>query len=375
MNGGYNLCIIKPNKSAFSETFIQEHIDRLAGNKTVLYGGAFPVYDEDGRYLIKSKIGLLIYLIQKKVFKKVQINVRTNALVSYLKTKKIDIVFAEYGMVGASVTDACKAANVPLVIQFHGADVHHQPTIKKYHNLYLKAFEYASAFIAVSKDMAKELTKLGAPTDRVFYNSCGVDTSMFLPVEVEKTKHNFLAVGRFVNKKAPLTTIKAFKIVTEQVPEAHLWMVGRGPLLEAAEQLTIDLGLTSQITFTGVLQSKQIIESMKQMRCFVQHSVTSSDGDMEGTPVTILEASASALPVVATAHAGIKEAVIDGVTGFLVAEHNVKEMAKKMIFLASSPQFAAQMGEAGREHMMKNYELNDRIATIDSIIQNVIKKK
>jgi colanic acid/amylovoran biosynthesis glycosyltransferase len=374
MSGGYNLCIIKPNKSAFSETFIQEHIDRLAGNKKVLYGGAFPIYDENGDYLIKSKIGLLSYLIQKKLFKRQNIKVRTKALVNYLKLNKIDVVFAEYGMVGASVTEACQIADVPLVIQYHGADVHHKPTVAKYHQLYLKAFEYADAFIGVSGDMVKELIKLGAPADKVFYNSCGVDTAKFVPVDVEHSKHNFLAVGRFVNKKAPLLTIKAFKMVTEQVPDAHLWMVGRGPLLETAEQTAIDLGLAGQVTFTGVLPSQHIIELMKQMRCFVQHSVTAKDGDMEGTPVTILEAAAAGLPIVSTAHAGIKEAVVDGVTGFLVAEHDVKLMAEKMIFLISSPQFAAQMGTAGRDHIIKNYELTNRIKTIDGIIQNVLKK-
>jgi glycosyltransferase involved in cell wall biosynthesis len=375
MIGGYNLCIIKPNKSAFSETFIQEHIDRLAGSKKVLYGGAFPVYDEDGNYLIKSRLGLLSYLIQKKIFKKQEIKVRTKALASYLKTNKIDVVFAEYGMVGASVAEACKMAGVPLVIQYHGADVHHKPTVAKYHELYLKAFGYASAFIAVSGDMVATLIKLGAPAGKVFYNSCGVDTAKFVSVDVLNSKHNFLAVGRFVNKKAPLTTIKAFKIVAGQVPNAHLWMVGSGPLLEAAQRLAGSYGLTYQVTFTGVLPSQQIIELMKQMRCFVQHSVTAKDGDMEGTPVTILEAAASGLPIVSTAHAGIKEAVVDGVSGFLVAEHDVKAMAEKMIFLVSSPQFAAQMGKAGREHMINNYELNERITTIDGIIKNVLKKQ
>ncbi len=374
MGAGYNLCIIKPNKSAFSETFIQEHIDRLAGNKKVLYGGAFPVYDEEGNYLIKSKLGLLSYLIQKKLFKSNNIKVRTRALVKYLQTNKIDVVFAEYGMVGASVTEACKAANVPLVIQFHGADVHHKPTVAKYRQLYTQAFHYASAFIAVSGDMVKELIRLGAPADKVFYNSCGVDTDKFTVVDVAKTKHNFLAVGRFVNKKSPMTTIKAFSRVANEVPNAHLWMVGRGPLMDATEKLAIDLGISNSVTFTGVLPPERIIELMKQTRCFVQHSVTAKDGDMEGTPVTILEAAASGLPIVSTAHAGIKEAVIDGETGFLTAEHDVKGMAEKMIFLASSPQLAAQMGAAGREHIKKNYELTDRIKTIDGIIQNVLKQ-
>src|ERR1700761_4736747 len=95
----FNLCIIKPNKDAFSETFIQEHINRLPGNKKVLYGGSFPLYDHEGNYLIKSKLRLLSYLIQKRIFRKKDIKVRTNALVDYLKTQKIDIVFAEYGTV------------------------------------------------------------------------------------------------------------------------------------------------------------------------------------------------------------------------------------------------------------------------------------
>src|ERR1700712_553369 len=126
MSGSYNLCIIKPNKLAFSETFIQEHINRLAGNKKVLYGGAFPVYDDNDQFLIKSKFSILIYLIQKKIFKKQSIGVRTLALKNYLLQNKINVVMAEYGMVGAMVTEACKLAGVPLVIHFHGADVYYK---------------------------------------------------------------------------------------------------------------------------------------------------------------------------------------------------------------------------------------------------------
>ncbi len=75
-----NLCIIKPNKNAFSETFIQEHINRLPGNKKVLYGGAFPVYDHEGRFLISSILGMISFLIQKRLFNKLIIGVRTRAL-------------------------------------------------------------------------------------------------------------------------------------------------------------------------------------------------------------------------------------------------------------------------------------------------------
>jgi colanic acid/amylovoran biosynthesis glycosyltransferase len=375
MSGSYNLCIIKPNKSAFSETFIQAHIDGLAGNKKVLYGGAFPVYDHKGKTLIRSKLGLLSYLIQKRIFNKKSIKVRTCALYSYLKKYKIDAVFAEYGMVGASVTEACKMAAVPLIIHFHGADVYHRDTVAAYADLYQDAFRYASAFIAVSVDMVATLKEMGAPEDKVFTASCGVDTAAFPLLDISASAKDFLSVGRFVEKKSPQSLVKAFKIVLEKEPDARLWMAGTGPLFDETQALIAELGLKEQITLTGVLKPEEIRELMKRMRAFVQHSVTATNGDKEGTPVTVLEASSSGLPVVSTRHSGIKEAVIDGQTGFLVDEYDITGMAERMITLADSVELAVQMGKAARKHMIANYDIHMRIALLDSIIQSSITNK
>ena len=371
----FNLCIIKPNKDAFSETFIQEHINRLPGNKKVLYGGSFPVYDHNGQYLIKSKLGLLSYLIQKRIFKRKSIKVRTQALVNYLEEQKIDIVFAEYGTVGAMVADACKMANLPLVIHYHGADVHHRKTVAEYLPFYQKAFKYASALIAVSGDMVEELKRLGAPQEKIHLVSCGVDTSKFSQVKILNSKRNFLYIGRFVEKKSPGSVVNAFKLVADQYPDAKLWMVGQGPLFDQTKALIANLGLESQITLTGVLKSTQIKELIQNARIFVQHSVTAADGDKEGTPVTILEAGSSGLAIVSTLHAGIKEAVVNGVTGYLVAEHDIKEMADYMIKFAGNAQLAADMGAKEAAYIRANYDINDRIRTLTAIIHKAIKTK
>ncbi|MCC8425268.1 glycosyltransferase [Mucilaginibacter sp. UR6-11] len=373
MDSGYTLCIIKPNKSSFSETFVQAHIDLLAGNKLVLYGGAFPVYDNEDKPLIKSKWGLLSYLFQKKVLKRKRIAVRTNALKCYLVEKHVDAVFAEYGMVGAMVTQACKQANVPLVIHYHGADVYNRSTVSEYKDLYRDAFNYASAFISVSADMVEKLKEMGAPADKIYNASCGVDTEDFPLADISNSPRNFLAIGRFVEKKSPSSVVKAFKIVADKFPDAKLWMVGDGPLFEETKKLVGNLNLQSQVTLAGVLNKTQIKELIKNMRAYVQHSVTAADGDREGTPVSVLEASSSGLPVVSTRHAGIKEAVIDGVTGFLTAEHDIDGMAQGMIKLAGSPGLAVKLGKAGRGHIMLNYHIKSRIALLDSIIQKSIK--
>jgi colanic acid/amylovoran biosynthesis glycosyltransferase len=369
----FNLCIIKPNKDTFSETFIREHIERLPGNKKVLYGGVFPVYDHEGKYLIRSPFGLLSYLIQKKIFRKLEIGVRTRALAKYLSEQKIDVVFTEYGMVGASVTEACQQAEVPLVIHYHGADVHHRATVNLYKELYQKAFKYASGLIAVSGDMAKALVKMGAPADKVVTASCGVDTTAFPLLDISKTAKSFLAIGRFVTKKSPTSVIKAFKLVLDQHADATLAMVGTGPLFNEVKALIEELNLQNSVTLYGGLKAEQVKALFSQARCFVQHSVTAADGDMEGTPVTILEAGSSGLAIVSTRHAGIKEAVINGETGYLVPEHDIEGMAHYMIKIAEDVNLAVELGKAERRHIEKNYDINARIALLANIIQNSIK--
>ncbi|MEO6151504.1 MAG: glycosyltransferase [Mucilaginibacter sp.] len=299
---------------------------------------------------------------------------RTNALVKYLKAEKIDVVFAEYGMVGAMVAESCKLASIPLIIHFHGADVHHRVTVNQYYDQYQQAFKYASALIAVSCDMALALKQLGAPEDKIINASCGIDTAAFPAIDISGSVRNFLSVGRFVEKKSPISIVNAFKIVADKYPDAKLWMIGQGPLYNETVDLVNTLGLQNHITLTGILTQAQIKQLMQNMRCFVQHSVTAASGDMEGTPVSVLEASSSALPVVSTCHAGIKEAVIDGVTGLLCDEYNIEAMAKNMITIAENIDLAVKMGKAGRQHMIAAYEIKNRITLLDSIIKSSLLK-
>lgn len=370
----FSLCIIKPNKETYSETFIKAHVDLIPAKKTVLYGGVFPVYDNEGKYLIKGVFNLLSYFIQKRIFNKKEISVRTRALAKYLKAQKTDVVLAEYGMVGAMVTKACKLANVPLVIHFHGADAHHHDTVNLYSDLYKKSFEYASAIVVVSKDMATKLYALGAQSEKVILNPYGVDTDKFSVADVRSSKVDFLSVGRFVEKKSPKSVVKAFGVVSAKYPQAHLYMVGDGPLLEDTKKYASELKLNENVTFAGVLSSVQVQNLMQKMRCFVQHSVTAADGDMEGTPNTILEAGASGLAIVSTLHAGIKEAVINGETGYLVAEHDVDGMAEYMLKIADDAELASTLGLKEAAYIRENYDIKYRISVLTDILKHVIKK-
>ena len=106
---------------------------------------------------------------------------------------------------------------------------------------------------------------------------------------------------------------------------------------------------------------------MRDASVFVQHSITSGHGDKEGWPVAIAEASASRLPIVSTIHASIPEQVIDGSTGFLVAEGDENAMASAMTKLALNPSLRKRFGDSAREHI-RNWDTQSQVQKLESIL-------
>lgn len=179
-------------------------------------------------------------------------------------------------------------------------------------------FKYAFRVISVSKFMSGRLVELGADPERIVYNPYG-PRDYFYAIKPDFRK-TFLAAGRFTDIKAPYLTILAFKQVLDEFPDASLVMVGDGPLRETCISLARTLGMESSASFPGPLRHERLLPLFAQACCFVQHSVTPSYGDAEGTPVAILEAGAAGLPVVSTRHAGIQDVVVHQKTGLLVEE-------------------------------------------------------
>ena len=122
-------------------------------------------------------------------------------------------------------------------------------------------------------------------------------------------------------------------------------MIGDGPLLDDCRKLAADLGIDGAVTFLGTQPPGVVQEEMRKARAFVTaFRRRTENGDCASTPVGILEAGASGLPVVATHHGGIPDVVVPGETGFLVAEKDVATMATHMLALADSPELAGSMG-------------------------------
>ncbi len=364
---GVRLCVVAPYEPALTETFIRGHVERLpAARTTLLYG--YPL-TEKGRPVLSTTRRASHKLARKLFGAKIE-REYTDAFVKGIRRARADVVLAEYGDVGAQVTEACRRLGVPLVVHFHGFDASVREVLEEHRESYPRMFREAAAVIAVSRAMRRKLASLGAPEAKLHYNPYGIDCARFAGADPSSAPPVFVAVGRFVEKKAPQLTIRAFAEVRGEHEDARLRMIGDGPLLEECRALARELGLGGAVEFLGAQPHERVQEEMRGARCFVQHSVEAPNGDCEGTPVGVLEAGASGLPVVATRHAGIPDAVVEGETGLLVEERDVAGMAAHIRTLARDPVLAATLGQNARRHIAENFSMEQSDRKLWSIIES-----
>ena len=282
---------------------------------------------------------------------------RKKALVTYFKKNNIKLVLAEYGPTGLYLMDVCKKANVILLPHFHGRDAYHYKTIKRFGEKYKKLFDFVNKVIVVSNDMKDQIIKLGAKPKNIVVNPCGPDDKYFSKVNIQNNPNTFISVGRLTPKKGPFYLIKAFHIVANKIDDARLIMIGDGPLLATLKPLARKLNLVNKIDFMGALPNNEVTKQLSKAKVFVQHSIRADDGDSEGTPVAVLEAMLSGLPVVSTKHAGIKDVVENNITGYLVEEKNYEDMSDKMIKAITNEDFV-EMGNKGHQRVKDKYSLS-----------------
>lgn len=364
-----NLCITRSNKYSYSETFIDNQIRELQP-EMLLWEGWYPSILSTQKSFLPFPFNYIgIRGTLRNLFPHFYHKIYTQFLASYLKKNKIDTLLANYGPMGVALSDACELANVKLYVHFHGFDAAEYKTLENYKERYKILFQKTIGIIVVSNDMKTQLLGLGANPTTIHLNPYGVETDKFFGAIPENKSPIFISVGRFTAKKAPLLTIKAFEKILQVEPNAKLIMIGEGELWEDAKRLVNELKLSENVELKGKKSPEEIAEYLRESRVFVQHSLRARSGDSEGTPNTVLEASATGLPIVSTRHAGIKDAVVHGVTGFLVEEGDWETMADYMIQLAQDPQLAGKMGRAARKHIEEKYEMSKRVQTLREILE------
>ena len=360
------ICVVSNTPLTVTETFIRQHVTDLPASTRLM--DSWPPWTSSDLRQERTLQNRIKNRALKRIFPDTYQQRRvTSAYKTLFRKWGSDAVLAEFGPTGVAVMDACSQLTLPLVVHFHGYDISMRDVLKQYGPAYSRLFSQAGAIVAVSRAMQQKLIEMGAPPERVHCNPCGVNCDLFGPPNQTESPPVILAVGRFVEKKGPQITLTAFNEVLRYYPEACLRMIGDGPLFTECQKLAESLKMNRAVTFLGSQPHEIVADEMRRARMFVQHSVEAASGDSEGTPVSIMEAGASGLPVVSTYHGGIPDVVIPDKTGLLVKERDVAGMAQHMLRLLRDPVLARELGHAARQRVEMHFSAtrsNDRLWAI-----------
>ena len=219
---------------------------------------------------------------------------------------------------------------------------------------YLGDFTQRAISKSLSKESAQKMVKIAPGIDVDHF--CPQDSTALRKELGLENKRVIVSVGRLVHRKGQDHLIQAMPEILKSVPDAHILMVGQGPYLSHLKKLVARNKLDDHVSFIGRIQYNQLPQYICAGDIFAMPSRSRFFGlEVEGLGIVYLEASACGLPVIAGSSGGAPDAVVNGVTGFVVDGENDQEIASVAINLLKDIDGAKAMGQAGRGWIIENW--------------------
>jgi glycosyltransferase involved in cell wall biosynthesis len=275
--------------------------------------------------------------------------------------------FAHHPTVAALALGAL--AGIPFSFTCHAHDVYLQRAMlgEKVHR--------AAFVVAISRLLRDQYIARCAQQkdlERVYVIHCGAtSTRQQHPVPADAPSPlRVLAVARLVEKKGLSFLIEACALLRQRGRELSCEIIGCGPLRAQLQAQIEQAGLGSVVRLLGGRSQEEVSEALSRAMLFVQPSIVASDGDMEGIPVSLMEAMAAQVPVVATRTGAISELVEDGETGVLVPPGSSAALASAIERLADDPTYAGRLSGQARRYVEAEFDLTRNVAALDLLLRS-----
>lgn len=290
-------------------------------------------------------------------------------LANLLERRGADLMHIYFGHTGVHLLPFIQCWAKPCIVSFHGADVMLKAESPDYAMKLRKVFHSVPLVLARSRSLEQRLVLLGCPAEKIRINRTGIPLAQFPVVRREAPRGGrwrFLQACRLIPKKGLTTCLRAFALFHRENPHAELLIAGKGPLQPVLEALALQLNVSEHVHFTGFLSQKELLDLYHSCHVFLHPSEMPADENQEGIPNSILEAMATGMPVLATRHGGIPEAVEDGRCGALVEERDYHALAAEMKKITRAPYSFAEMGVLASESVAAHFEQRAHIAQLEA---------
>ncbi len=300
--------------------------------------------DKDEHLKLASLISAPLYMLGAR-----------RALRRVLAAQHHDLVHAHWVVPNALIATA-SGIDIPVVVGLHGSDVFlaEKAGVRR---LVAAALKRSAALTGCSPELVDRVCALGLSRDRARVIPYGVDSEKFAPdpsrrsiwrqrLGIPAAAPMIVSVGRMATKKGYQVLLGDLESLFARAPDAHVVLAGAGDRLAEFERASAPFA--GRVHFPGAVLRDTIADLYRAADIFVLPAVHDGQGNVDGLPNVILEAMASALPVVTTPISGIPLAIIEGENGHLVPEGEGAPLVDALVSLVRDPESARAMGKAGR---------------------------
>jgi glycosyltransferase involved in cell wall biosynthesis len=289
-----------------------------------------------------------------------QISAReVRTLVRVLNDARARLLHVYFGHIAVHLLPLIRAWPQPSVVSFHGADVMVDLEKPAYRAATKEMLEAVRLVLVRSESLGRALVEIGCPAGKIRIQHTGipVDDIPFREREwPDPGAWKFVQACRLIEKKGLRMSLRAFAKFAASHPAATFTIAGEGPLRNELGRVAAELGVAEKVFFPGFISQNQLRELFYQSHIFLHPSEVGGDGNQEGVPNSMLEAMASGLPVFATEHGGIPEAIEHGTSGILVKESDHEALERALLAAVAHPDQLSAMARKGAEAVRQKFE-------------------
>jgi glycosyltransferase involved in cell wall biosynthesis len=301
------------------------------------------------------------------------------------RTSGATVMHGHWVVPGGFMAKVAAGGRLPLVISLHGSDVY----VAERHGLARRAaraaFSHAAWVTACSADLRDRAVALGMTLERSDVLPYGVDTTRFAPSSEARlaTRQRMgiggdaplvFTAGRLVRKKGFEYLIDAAARLAPKWPAMRVVIAGGGDLADELKGRARDAGVAHTVQFLGAIAQSEMPAWLSAADVVAVPSVRDDSGNVDGLPNVVLEALASATPLVTTPAGGIGSVVEDGRTALLVPERDADALASALATLLADGELRARIGQAARREVCERYTWEQYAARLEAIYDRAVSR-